>query len=277
MNKTINKLITALDKEIGLTPYESKAYVALLTNGPLTPKGVNQKAGIPRPRTYDVLNSLVGKGLLLEQPGKPLRYAVVEPRVGLSSLMAEQEQKMLQQLEKKRKTVETLTLSLQEIYKSQDHIIQDEKIWVTRNENAFIAKYSEAIKNIKNEMVIATSSSKPPSKKILDAVKQALTKGKTIRVIRRITENWTTNQYTEYENLIAQGDQIRHLEYDELVFALFDEKDVILWLYPENNDKITVWMRLPELAKLLKQQFDLLWEKATPALPLIKKLKKSSS
>ena len=60
------KLIEVLNEELGLTPYESKAYITVLVHGPLSPQGVNQKSGIPRPRTYDVLNSLVGKGLLME-------------------------------------------------------------------------------------------------------------------------------------------------------------------------------------------------------------------
>ena len=82
-----DELIRVLTEEIGLTPYEARAYVAVLYHGPLSPKGVNQKSGIPRPRTYDVLNSLVGKGLLMEQPGKPSKYLAVDPGIGLKKLM----------------------------------------------------------------------------------------------------------------------------------------------------------------------------------------------
>jgi len=267
------KLIKFLVEELDLTPYESKAYLAVLLYGPLSPRGVNQRSGIPRPRTYDVLNSLVGKGLLIEQPGRPRVYAAVNPKVGLERMMRELERRMLRQIEEKRRNIDRLISELSIIYdKRREMTLEEERVWVTRRDSSLIARYSEAIRNIEKELVVATAAPSPPEKEILEAVKDALKKKKSMRVIRSITPQWTQEELEEYENLIQLGDQIRCLEYDGLTFAVFDRKYSVLW-FPPYPSSLTVWIRLPSLANILHEYFETLWQKAQPALPIIRKLK----
>lgn len=272
------KIIELLNEELGLTPYESKAYIALLMYGPLSPKGVNQKSGIPRPRTYDVLNSLVGKGLLMEQPGRPRMYSSVDPRVGIEKIMMVLERKTLRQLEEKRETVAQLSSSLSTLYvENRDIATEEEKVWVTRRDSAFIARYSEAIRNVEREIVIATPAIRPPEKEILEAVKQVLKKKKVVRVIRQITPQWTSDELDRYEKLIMLGDQVRFLKYRGLRFAVFDEKDTVLVLPSEKGSQIAVWMNLPLLATVLYEHFEVLWKRGQQALPLLRKVKASKA
>lgn len=278
MTEDKEKLIELLNEELGLTPYESKAYIALLSHGPLSPQGVNQKSGIPRPRTYDVLNSLVGKGLLMEQPGRPRMYAAVDPQVGLEKMMMELERKMLRQLEEKRKTAERLSSSLSKLHdKSREVAVEEERVWVTRRDSAFIARYCEAIRNVEEEFVVATPATGPPEKEVLEAVKHALKKNKTVRVIRQITPQWTREELDRYEELIRLGDQVRCLKYDGLRFAVVDKKDTVLVLPPEGGYQFAVWMRLPSLTDILYEHFESLWRKGQPALPMLRKLKEAKA
>jgi len=279
MNMTENedKLVELLNEELGLTPYESRAYMALLLHGPLSPRGVNQKSGIPRPRTYDVLNSLVGKGLLMEQPGRPRMYAAVDPRVGLEKMMMELERKMLRQLKEKRKTVERLSSSLSKLHdKSREIALKKEKIWVTRRDSAFIVRYCEAIRNTERELVVATPAVRPPEKEILEAVEHALKKNKSVRVVRQITPGWTFEELEEYEKLIMLGSQVRCLKYEGLRFSVFDKMDTVLVLPPEQGSQYSVWIRLPSLAVILYEYFEELWKRGRQALPILKKLKEKA-
>jgi len=272
------KLIELLNEELGLTPYESKAYIAILLYGSLSPKGVNQKSGIPRPRTYDVLNSLVGKGLLMEQPGRPRMYASVDPRVGMEKILMMLERKTLRQLEEKRKTVAELSSSLSKLYvENREVAVKEEKVWVTRRDNAFIARYCEAIRNVEREFVVATPAIQPPEKELLEAVKHVLKKGKIVRVVRQITPRWTRDELDTYEELIMLGDQVRCLKYHGLRFAVFDEKDTVLVLPPEEGSQLAVWMNLPSLATILCEHFEVLWRRGQPALPILKKLKETKA
>jgi sugar-specific transcriptional regulator TrmB len=272
MNKDKDELTRVLVDELGFTPYEARAYVAILVEGPLSPKGLNQKSGIPRPRTYDVLNGLVGKGLLLEQPGKPTLYTAVDPKIGLKKLMESIEKRVESEIKTGWRAVDSLTSSLSKFYKKGlREEYEEDRIWVTRRDFAMIAKYTEAIKGVKKQIVIASAASGPPEKEILDAVKSVLARKKTVRVIRAITTEWSKRDLEEYEGLIGLGSQIRHLKHKGLTFAIFDAKTVVLWL-PPYPSQTTVWLELPSLADVLLNRFEDLWQSAEPAMPIIKKL-----
>lgn len=66
------KLVDVL-KNFGLSEYEAKALIALLSRGTLTAKEIAEFSGIPRTSVYDVMNSLLAKGLV-ESFGKPMKF-----------------------------------------------------------------------------------------------------------------------------------------------------------------------------------------------------------
>ncbi len=49
-----------------LSQYETKAYIALLTNNPVNGSQLSRHSGIPRARIYDVLTTLKAKGMAVE-------------------------------------------------------------------------------------------------------------------------------------------------------------------------------------------------------------------
>jgi sugar-specific transcriptional regulator TrmB len=271
-------LIRLLNDEAGLTPYESRAYMALLVHGPLSPQGVNQKTGIPRPRTYDVLNSLIGKGLLMEQPGRPTMYAAVPPSAGFKKMMTDLESRMSRELEDKKNLFENLSSSLSRLHEnSRETAQQEEKVWVTRRDSAFIAKYCEAIRNVEKEFVVATPITAPPEKEILDAVRDALMKNKSVRVVRHHKPPWPREAVDAYLELIKLGEQHRSLDYEGLRFGIFDGKEAVLVLPPERGSQLAVWIKLPQLTEILYDRFETLFKKAKPALPILLKLKETAT
>jgi sugar-specific transcriptional regulator TrmB len=276
MSEDKEKVAEFLNKELELTPYVTRAYIALLLYGPLSPQGVNQKSGIPRPRTYDVLNSLIGKGLLMEQPGRPPVYAVVDAPIALEKRLMELEGKTLRQLEERRKKVESLSSSLSRLRnKNLETTTEEERVWVTRTDNAFIARYCKAIRNIRHEFVVADSSINPSRREILEAVKYVLRKNKTVRGVRPFSPQWTKKDRKTYEELITLGYQAKHSDYRGLTFAIFDQRHLVLWLLPEEGFQLAVWISLPSLSTILYEHFEELWKKGQPALQILKKRKES--
>lgn len=265
------QLETLLKDELGLTPYESRAYLAVLRHGPLSPQGVNQKSGIPRPRAYDVLNSLLGRGLLAEEPGRPRLYVAVDPRIALERMMGGFEARMLRQIEEKREATRRLTAALSALHTKVGLGILDERVWVTRRDRALVARYAEAIRSIKDGLVIATASAKPAEKETTDAVRDALASGKSVRVVRTISPAWSLAELKLYEDLIELGCQIRCTNYEGLTFTVFDRERVVIWLPPLPSQQ-TVWISLPSLAAILQDRFEELWEKGSEALPIVKRL-----
>ena len=276
------RLVEILNKELGLTPYESRAYVSLLVHGPMSPTTLAQKAGIPRPRTYDVLGSLMEKGLLLEQSGKPSVYAAIDPDQGLKRLMVTIELDALKQLEKKRKALRTSTKALSQMYeKSKELRTERSKVWYTRRDSAFVAIYSEALRSCKSQVLVATTDLKIPENEVLDAVRVTLRKGTSVKVVRQIAESWTLEDLEKYEAIIKAGSQVRYLDVKEipLRFTIFDDKDIIIVLSSKSRSRRTqtieaLWLRIPPLAKVLGGYFDCLWEKGEPVLPILAQIRK---
>ncbi len=76
MQSVVEKL-----RNIGLTEYEAKAYVALLGTHMCTATQVSDKSGVPRTKIYVVLESLQQKGWVRIISGVPLLFKAVDPLV----------------------------------------------------------------------------------------------------------------------------------------------------------------------------------------------------
>ncbi|KTG10580.1 hypothetical protein AUR64_07875 [Haloprofundus marisrubri] len=66
-------------KQLGLSDYQSRAYIALLIRGTSTAKQASSEANIPQSRVYDVLEELEELGFVTIQPGRPKKYGSVDP------------------------------------------------------------------------------------------------------------------------------------------------------------------------------------------------------
>ena len=64
-------------KNLNFTEYESKAYLALLEESPLTGYAVAKKSGVPRSKIYEVLESLVIRGDIFVSYGNTPQYIPV--------------------------------------------------------------------------------------------------------------------------------------------------------------------------------------------------------
>lgn len=75
--------------ELGLTRYEAGAYRALIRRNRATGAEAARLARLPRQRIYDVLDSLVARGLVTVQPGRPARFVARPPREAVELLLRE--------------------------------------------------------------------------------------------------------------------------------------------------------------------------------------------
>ena len=78
--------------ELGMTRYEAKTYLTLIQRESFAASELATEAGIPRQRIYDVLNSLVARGLARDWPGPVTRYAATDPQAAVERLLGVQRQ-----------------------------------------------------------------------------------------------------------------------------------------------------------------------------------------
>ncbi|MDY6788643.1 MAG: helix-turn-helix domain-containing protein [Candidatus Nanohaloarchaea archaeon] len=72
-------------EDLGLNMYERKLYSALISRGVSTAGELSEMTGVPRSRSYDVLESLAEKGFTIIKPSKPMQYVAVPPKEALEN------------------------------------------------------------------------------------------------------------------------------------------------------------------------------------------------
>ena len=143
-------------QRLGLTSYEARAYLALLRRDSSTAAETARLAGLPRQRVYDVLSSLVEKGLASTRPGKAVKYSATPPEQALEGLVAQHRQ----QLADIERETSTMVNSLTPAYLAgQEHTDPLEYIEVLRDRRAINERFGELEAGIRNEILVFT---KPP-------------------------------------------------------------------------------------------------------------------
>jgi sugar-specific transcriptional regulator TrmB len=74
-------------RQLGLTEYETQAYLVLVQGTQMNAEEVARNANIPIPRVYGVLESLRDLGLIVIIEGRPKKYEIISPDEGLQNLI----------------------------------------------------------------------------------------------------------------------------------------------------------------------------------------------
>ncbi|AWX33432.1 TrmB family transcriptional regulator [Methanosphaera sp. BMS] len=117
-------------KKMGLTDYESKAYLALMSLITSKADTISKESGVPRSKIYPVLESLKQKNLIKIRQGRPLEYDVIDPLESLTNYKEDflrqmdiLEKNLVEIYDNKLPTVNTPIQSIEDINK----ILQKQK------------------------------------------------------------------------------------------------------------------------------------------------------
>lgn len=106
-------------KQLGLTEYQSRAMVVLLSKREATAKEISNLANIPLTKIYQVLNILKYLDLISDTPSKPKLYKSAQPHVIINRLLKKEQKRVkFLQVEKNRqlKLLRELNLVAPDIY-----------------------------------------------------------------------------------------------------------------------------------------------------------------
>ena len=113
------ELVKKIRSHFNLNIYETKVWLALLSKGIASAGEIAEISGVPRSRTYDVLESLEKDGFAISKLGKPVKYIAVKPTTVVEKLKsntlkkADENVKMLANLKETKEYSE-----LEELYKT---------------------------------------------------------------------------------------------------------------------------------------------------------------
>lgn len=115
-------------RKVGLTEYEARAYLGLLSDHLNTATKLSEKSGVPRTKIYSVLESLAHKGWIRIYSGIPLLFKAVDPR----------------------DVLERIKKDYEEFMESVEATLNKEVVEV--KEKFMIKKFDVGLKNLKDEM-----------------------------------------------------------------------------------------------------------------------------
>jgi sugar-specific transcriptional regulator TrmB len=243
---------------LGLTTYEAKAYIALLGRGSFTAAQVARQGELPRQRIYDVLGSLVEKGLASSRPGNVVKYAAVAPELAIERLVATH-RRSLDELERNAQAV---IADLGPAFASgQGHTDPLEYIEILRDAGAINERFTELQAAVKREILVYTKApyATPPQEN-LEGLE--VTRTHTARSVYETSVFEDKQAVAGIKRFIDAGEEARFVETLPLKLVIIDETIVMFGMQDpvaSGRDLTIMVVEHPSLAKVLKTAFEATW------------------
>jgi len=243
---------------LGVTSYEAKAYLSLIKRDSYTAAQVARQAALPRQRIYDVLGTLVQKGLAVARPGTVVKYSATPPEVAINLLIQSHRQELAEMERGARSMVETLQPSFEA---GQAHTDPLEYIEVLRDRRAINERFAELQSSVKREILVFTKPpyATPPQENV-EGLAVTLT-----HEARSIYEFGVFDDPAVSEGVrrfLEAGEDMRFVRELPLKLVIIDETIVMFGMEDPvagSADLTIVVVEHPSLAHVLKTAFDAIW------------------
>lgn len=252
---TVERLV-----RLGLTTYEARAYVTLVRRDSFTAAQIARTAGLPRQRIYDVLASLVEKGLASARPGTVVKYAALAPDLAVERLVANRRAEM-SALE--RDASDVIGRLAPEFQAGRAHSDPLEYIEVLRDRGAINERFAELQAGVRSEILVFTRPpyATPPQENI-EGIEVARE-----HVARSIYEHSALDDpkvAAGIRRFIEEGEQARFVDDLPLKLVIIDEAIVMFGMQDPvagTEDLTIMVVEHPALARTLKLAFNRVWER----------------
>ena len=244
-------LIEPILRDIGLTEYEAKVYLALLDMGKSTSGEILNRAELRTGKIYEILDSLAKKGLIsiiIENNVK--KFAPANPKRVYEYF--HEQHKVIEEKEKGLKDILTELMKRVNSHKSKANI----EIFVGKKamKSAYLKEIERYSKN-QTLYVMGVLSEEKYSKEIYDFFiyslypKRAATK---VKIKKLLSEEARDSRATE------KRAEIKYLPYGSLTSVNLIGNLVIIGIFIE--EPIIITIESADVAKGFIEQFNLLWK-----------------
>jgi HTH-type transcriptional regulator, sugar sensing transcriptional regulator len=255
----LKKLRSAFDLNI----YEVKVWTALLSRGVAAAGELADISGVPRSRSYDVLESLEKKGFIIMKLGKPIKYIAVKPEEILKRVKKKIQTDADDNLKSLEKVKDTNTYQEIELLYNQgiDKVEPADLSGMLKGRKNLYDHIKTIIQNAESSVCIMTTEKGLVRK--IDLLKSAIKKikGKGVKVkiaapikelsfipkdLRELVEVRVADKESKARFILVDG--------KELIFMLSDDQEV-----HEAYD-MGVWVNTPFFTNALEGMFQLTWK-----------------
>jgi sugar-specific transcriptional regulator TrmB len=264
-------------KEIGLSNYEIAVYLKLVEVGVASANTLYKESKVPFGRIYEVLNSLVNKGLVEVQSTRPKRYMARKPKLAFSNLLKKRRDELESQFQR---TVEAASKIENDLLKRMPVEPKERAFWtvaVGNNEITEMMKYN--FDDAEKELCIIIRNQIEDRKKQLGMTQQpeilcslinAVKRGVKLRILAgenlKIPKNVLDEEGLKH---LLSAIEIKIIGDVRSYFEVCDDNKVMIKIdNPANTNEILAAIIIYDikLAKELKAKFEWLWSQAKPVI-----------
>ncbi len=245
---------------LGLTTYEARAYLALVRRDAYTAAQVARQSGVPRQRIYDVLGTLVEKGLASTRPGTVVKYAAISPDLAIERLVAAHRASLV---ELERDASEVAASLGPQFTAGQTHSDPLDYIEILRDRGAINERFAELQAGVKREILVFT---KPPYATPPQENDEGIQVSRT-HVARSVYELSILDDPATTEGVrrfIEAGEEARFVDEVPLKLVIIDEAIVMFGMQDPvaGPSELTIMVvEHPALARTLKISFQSVWDR----------------
>ena len=243
---------------LGLTTYEAKVYLALIRRGSAPAPQVARIADLPRQRIYDVLASLVEKGLASSRHGKVVEYAATPPNQAIERLIADHRELLAELEEAGTEMAAKLEPAFSEGQGQTDPL---DYIEILRDQRAINERFNELQAGVENEILVFTKPpyATPPQENVTGLEVSREHDARSVYELSIFDDEQAAEGVRRF---IEAGEEARFCLELPLKLVIIDERIVMFGMedpVAESDGSTILVVEHPALARVLKIAFDAVW------------------
>jgi sugar-specific transcriptional regulator TrmB len=243
------ELVKRIKEYFNLNIYETKVWLALLSKGIASAKEVADISGVPRSRTYDVLESLEKRGFAITKIGKPVKYISVKPVEVIEKMKNE----TLQEAQERVKSLSTLKETAEYVELQQLHNVGILPIKSTdikgslKGRANIVSGLRELVENTEKELLVCTSvlDFEDKSRVLLPALEKLAKNNIRVKLV-------LSGDVEKIKKISSKLSVKSRQTESKARFFVVDKKEVLFMVTPENaEEEMGVWLNSPFFSESL--------------------------
>jgi sugar-specific transcriptional regulator TrmB len=257
------EFLSRLRKIFDLNLYEVKVWTALLSRGTSTAGELSNISGVPRSRTYDILESLEKKGFIVMKLGKPIKFVAIKPEEVVERVkrnLMNYAKERTQRLEK-LKDDEVLGELNSLFTKGVKFVEPSELSGSLRGRENLYNHLDMMVRSAERTITIVTTNDGLTRK--MESLMPSLEKAKKRNVKVRIAAPIDNNNVAVARELKKVA-EVKSLEKIKARFVIIDSNQLMFMLLDDEkfhpSYDIGVWINTEFFAQALEQFFEFAWK-----------------
>jgi len=240
-------------RKLGLTEYESKAYLALLKYGTLDGKEASRRSLVPYSAIHFVLQQLAQKNFAVLVSKKPMRFKALKPEIAIAGIVKE---KTAELAGLKEETVNELN-KLEKLPLGEE----EEKVEISAGREQRFANAVQLTNGVKKEKLIISMADVMPIE-LQKATAAIVKRGGKVKVIATMSNEENKGLLEKFKKM---GFKVKYCPpLYGFSIIVYDRKVSLLVVMDPKTRETAYNLKLnsKELAEAFAEYFDYVWKKA---------------